>query len=77
MWTDENRARYDRSKLRYPSDLADPEWELVRPCIPRCKRGGLLRAGFCIDNAAAARLNRRTRHSSTSALIYRCCSVVC
>jgi len=23
MWTDENRARYDRSKLRYPSDLTD------------------------------------------------------
>src|SRR3982750_1495454 len=40
MWTDENRARYDRSKLRYPSDLTDPEWELVRPCIPACKRGG-------------------------------------
>jgi len=27
MWTDENRGRYDRSKLRYPSDLTevDPE----------------------------------------------------
>jgi hypothetical protein len=35
MWTDENRARYDRSKLRYPSDLTDAEWELVRPCIRR------------------------------------------
>ena len=23
MWTTENRARYDRSKLRYPSDLTD------------------------------------------------------
>jgi hypothetical protein len=22
MWTNENRARYDRSHLRYPSDLA-------------------------------------------------------
>jgi len=40
MWIDENRARYDRSKLRYPSDLTDAEWELVRPCIPSCKRGG-------------------------------------
>ena len=40
MWTDENRARYDRGKLRYPSDLTDAEWELVRPCIPPCKRGG-------------------------------------
>jgi transposase len=25
MWTNENRARYDRSKLRYPSDLTDEE----------------------------------------------------
>ena len=29
MWTDENRQRYDRSKLRYPSDLTDEEWELI------------------------------------------------
>jgi transposase len=40
MWTDENRARYDRSQLRYPSDLTDAEWALVWPCIPPCKRGG-------------------------------------
>ena len=29
MWTTENRGRYDRSKLRYPSDLTDDEWALV------------------------------------------------
>jgi len=40
MWTTENRGRYDRSKLRYPSDLTDAEWELVRPVIPPAKRGG-------------------------------------
>lgn len=40
MWTVENRARYDRSRLRYPSDLTDEEWALVRPRIPRAKRGG-------------------------------------
>lgn len=40
MWTVENRARYDRSKLRYPSDLTDTEWALARPEIPRAKRGG-------------------------------------
>ena len=40
MWTVENRPRYDRSKLRYPSDLTDDEWALVRPEIPRAKRGG-------------------------------------
>ena len=40
MWTKENRVRYDRSKLRYPSDLTDEEWELVKPLIPKAKRGG-------------------------------------
>ena len=40
MWTVENRARYDRSKLRYPSDLTDAEWALVAPLIPPAKRGG-------------------------------------
>ena len=40
MWTDENRGRYDRSKLRYPSDLTDKEWALIKPEIPRAKRGG-------------------------------------
>ncbi len=34
MWTVENRARYDRSKLRYPTDLTDAEWALVRPLLP-------------------------------------------
>jgi len=40
MWTDENRGRYDRSKLRYPSDLTDQEWSLLEPEIPPAKRGG-------------------------------------
>ena len=40
MWTNENRARYDRSRLRYPSDLTDQEWEKVAPLIPPAKRGG-------------------------------------
>lgn len=40
MWTPENRARYDRSKLRYPSDLTEEEWSLVKSEIPRAKRGG-------------------------------------
>ena len=31
MWTSKNRGRYDRSKLRYPSDLTDDEWRLVEP----------------------------------------------
>ena len=40
MWTAENRAHYDRSRLRYPSDLTDEEWALIEPCIPPAKRGG-------------------------------------
>src|ERR1700739_4658297 len=40
MWTNENRVQYDRSTLRYPSDVTDPEWELIRPLIPPAKRGG-------------------------------------
>jgi transposase len=40
MWTTQNRGRYDRSKLRYPSDLTDDEWSLIEPLIPPAKRGG-------------------------------------
>ena len=40
MWTNENRSLYDRSKLRYPSDLTDEEWALIEPLIPPAKRGG-------------------------------------
>ena len=40
MWTTETRPKYNRDKLRYPSDLADDEWSLVEPLIPPAKRGG-------------------------------------
>ena len=40
MWTTENRGRYKRSQLRYPSDLSDAEWALIKPLIPPAKRGG-------------------------------------
>lgn len=40
MWTKENRARYDRSQLRYESDLTDTEWAEVKPLIPPAKPGG-------------------------------------
>ena len=29
MWSRENRERYDRSHLRYESDLSDEEWAEV------------------------------------------------
>ena len=34
MWTTENRRRYDRDRLRYPSDLTDLEWEEDRAADP-------------------------------------------
>ena len=40
MWSTENRSLYDRSRLRYPSDLTDDEWVLIAPLIPPAKRGG-------------------------------------
>jgi transposase len=40
MWTAENRPRYNRDKLRYPSDLTDEEWAHIEPLIPPAKPGG-------------------------------------
>ena len=40
MWTIENRPRYNRDRLRYPSDLTDVEWALIEPMIPPAKHGG-------------------------------------
>ncbi len=40
MWTAKNRRRYDRSALRYPSDLTDDEWAHVELLIPPARRGG-------------------------------------
>lgn len=38
MWTVENCAPCDRSKLRYPSALTNEEWALVKTEIPRDRR---------------------------------------
>jgi hypothetical protein len=48
MRTDENRARYDRSKLHYPGELTHEEWLLVKPGISRTKCGGNKRTGLCM-----------------------------
>jgi transposase len=40
MWTVENRQRYDRGKLRYPSDLTDGEWRVFKPLVPKARPGG-------------------------------------
>ena len=44
MWTAEQRRRYERRGLRYPSDLTDAEWALIDPLIPPAKRGGRRRS---------------------------------
>ena len=40
MCTDESRPRYNRDKLRYPSDLSDEEWAHIEPLISPGKPGG-------------------------------------
>jgi putative transposase len=40
MWTNKNRAKYNRDHLRYPSDVTDEEWAFVAPLIPKARRGG-------------------------------------
>src|SRR5260370_23948651 len=44
MWSAANRPRYDRDKLRSPSDLTGEEWALRGPLIPKAKRGGRRRS---------------------------------
>ena len=43
MWTADNRPRYNRDKLRYPSDLTDAEWAHIEPLtleVPVSVRSG-------------------------------------
>jgi transposase len=40
MWTIQNRTRYKREQLRYPSDVTDEEWAEIAPLIPPARRGG-------------------------------------
>jgi transposase len=40
MWTTGNCALYDRSHLRYESNLTDEESAEIAPHIPPAKRGG-------------------------------------
>lgn len=40
MWTVENRGRYARTGLRYPSDLTDAEWDLVEPHLLSTTKAG-------------------------------------
>jgi transposase len=40
MWTTANRSKYNRDKLRYPSDLTGEEWAHIEALIPAAKHGG-------------------------------------
>jgi transposase len=40
MWKPEHRRAADRHGLRYPSDLSDSKWALIKPAILPAKRGG-------------------------------------
>ena len=40
MWTIGNRDRYNRDKLRYPSDLTDAEWGEIGGMLPPARSGG-------------------------------------
>lgn len=40
MWRVENRERYNRDQLRYPSDVTEEEWAEVASLIPPARRGG-------------------------------------
>ena len=40
MWTTENRPKYNRDNLRYPSDLTGEEWAHIEALIPPAKHGG-------------------------------------
>jgi transposase len=43
MWTKENRARYNRDQLRYPSEVTEEEWGQLAALIPPARRGGCKR----------------------------------
>ena len=40
MWTEITRPQYERSGLRYASDLKDEEWNVIAPYLPARKRHG-------------------------------------
>lgn len=44
MWNVENRGRYNRDHLRYPSDVTEEEWAEVAALIPPARRGGRKRS---------------------------------
>ena len=48
MWTHENRPKYNRDHLRYPSDLTDDEWAYVEPLFHRRSLAAASAAPTCV-----------------------------
>ena len=44
MWKPEHRRAAQRHGLRYPSDMTDGEWAIIKPLIPPARRGGRRRS---------------------------------
>ena len=65
MWTPQNRKRYDRGRLRYPSDLRDEEWAHVAPVIPPAKPGGNKRRVGGVHTEIRLPKRRRGQRTST------------
>ena len=40
MWTEDQRERAERRRVRYPSDLTNADWEQLAPLIPAARKGG-------------------------------------
>jgi hypothetical protein len=63
MWTNENRGRYDRSRLRYPNDVTSEEWALIGALILPSRKGRTAAAQRNIVNDYFRRWDYdRTRH---------------
>lgn len=39
-WTDTARRQHKRNGVRYPSDLRDGEWVLIKPMFPAARSDG-------------------------------------
>jgi hypothetical protein len=64
MWTSKNRARYDCSKLRYPSDLTDDEWGLVEPLnlAGSCRRSAVV--SYARSQAAIGNVDEHLKYNA-------------
>ena len=47
MWTAQNRGRYDRSQLRYPSDLTDENGRMLNHLFRRASAAATSATSTC------------------------------